>query len=67
MIGIFTAAQNEQRLARIEKRVAILKRKRRTPAEQDEFEDLSHLRDELNQYFMDLWRIEGGGASGFGD
>jgi len=61
-IGIFTADDNSDRLERLQARIKTLRAKRRTEAEQIELEEAEAAAEELNQWFMDRWRIEGGGA-----
>jgi hypothetical protein len=56
VIGMFTAAQNRERLEAIETAL------RRRNLHENEREQLELARAELQAYFMDLWRIEGGGA-----
>lgn len=63
MIGMFTAAQNRDRLAKMQARRDTLRRKsKRTTAEDLELDELVPAIDELNGWLIDLWRIEGGGA-----
>jgi hypothetical protein len=56
MIGMFSAGMNRERLAQIEEAL-------RVPDLPDEVRaQLRDDRQELVAWFMDLWRIEGGGA-----
>jgi hypothetical protein len=56
MIGMFTAAQNRERLSRIEARL------QKGGLEDDERAQLEEWKADLECYFADLWRVEGGGA-----
>lgn len=57
MIGIFTWQENRERLQIIE--AALTRRDLR----EEEREDLELAAAELQQWFMDVWRTEGGGAT----
>lgn len=54
MIGMFTAKENERRLAAVEDRIE--------KAARPDPEDLV-MAAELRAWFADLWRTEGGGAA----
>lgn len=56
MIGMFTAAQNRERLQAIDRALE------RSNLRDDERGELEAAQRELQQWFVDLWRIEGGGA-----
>ena len=57
MIGMWSAAQNRERLEAIE--WALDHQRNLSDEERGDLEDA---RDELRGWFMDLWRIEGGGV-----
>lgn len=64
MLGMFSKATNIERLDNLNARIKKLEAKPDlTDFEVDELGDAREAAQEINQWLLDMWRAEGGGAS----